>query len=108
MGRHKWRQLQDRMSPARRARLDVAYQARLAKMPIAEIRKAIGLTQAEIAEKLDQGQGSVSKIENAADMYLTTLRKYIEALGGELQLKATFPDGRSFIIDQLSDLRRSA
>jgi transcriptional regulator with XRE-family HTH domain len=96
------------MSSESRARVDAQVKEVLATMPLNEIRQAIGLTQAEIAKQLDQGQGSVSKIEHAADMYLTTLRKYIEALGGELHLTATFPDGRSFIIDQVSDLKRSA
>jgi transcriptional regulator with XRE-family HTH domain len=101
---HKWETLKNRMSPERRARIDASVQAELASMPLAEIRKAIGLTQVELAGKLDAGQGTVSKIENAADMYLTTLRKYIEALGGELYLTARFPDGRSMNIDTLTDM----
>jgi len=51
------------------------------------------LTQAELAESLDVAQGSVSKVENQADMYLSTLRKYVHALGGELRLTVEFPDG---------------
>lgn len=102
-----WNQLKQRMSPAAQARVDAKVKATLASMPLAEIRKAIGTTQAELAQRLDSGQGSVSKIEHAADMYLTTLRKYIEALGGELHLTATFADGRSFEIDQITGLRAS-
>lgn len=101
---NKWNRLKDRMSPAARARVDARVRETLATMPLAEIRKAIGMTQIELARRLDQGQGSVSKIEHAADMYLTTLRKYIEALGGELVLAATFPGGRTLRIDQVSDL----
>jgi transcriptional regulator with XRE-family HTH domain len=73
-------------------------------MPLAEIRKAIGMTQAELAGKLDVAQGSVSKFENAADMYLTTLRKYVEALGGELHLTAKFKDGRELEIQHLAEI----
>lgn len=107
MAHHKWEKLTSRMSPERRARIDADVKAALASMPLAEIRKAIGLTQQDLAGKLDTGQGTVSKIENAADMYLTTLRKYIEALGGELRLTATFPDGRTMIIDDLTGVAQS-
>jgi DNA-binding transcriptional regulator YiaG len=100
----KWSELKQRMSPAARARVDARVKATLDAMPLSEIRKAVGMTQIELAEKLEQGQGSVSKLENAADMYLTTLRKYLEALGGQLHLTASFPDGRQFEIDHLSGL----
>lgn len=101
---NKWKDLKDRMSPGARARVDARVKETLASMPLAEIRKAVGMTQADLARQLDQRQGSVSKIENAADMYLTTLRKYVEALGGELHLTATFSDGRRFEIDNVSGL----
>lgn len=100
----KWTDLKKRMSPAARARVDARVKKTLKSMPLAEIRKAIGLTQAEMAKQLAQSQGSVSKIENAADMYLSTLRKFIEAMGGELKLTATFDNGRSFEIDHLAEL----
>ena len=100
----KWSELKRRMSPAARARVDARVRETLASIPLAEIRKAVGMTQFEMAQKLDQGQGSVSKIEHAADMYLTTLRKYLEALGGQLHLTATFPNGREFEIDHVADL----
>ena len=102
--------LKRRMSPGARARVDARVRQTLDSMPLAEIRKAIGLTQTDLAGKLDVAQGSVSKIENAADMYLTTLRKYVEALGGQLRLTATFPGGRAIEIDHVADVpeRRSA
>jgi len=100
----KWSELKNRLSPAARVRIDERVSRTLATMPLAEIRKAIGMTQMELADRLEQGQGSVSKLERAADMYLTTLRKYLEALGGELHLTARFPDGRSFEIDHVAEL----
>jgi transcriptional regulator with XRE-family HTH domain len=77
-------------------------------MPLTELRKAVGLTQAELAETLDVGQGSVSKIENATDMYLSTLRRFVAALGGDLVIKASFPGGREFEISQFSTLLERA
>ncbi|MFG0283031.1 MAG: helix-turn-helix domain-containing protein [Phycisphaerales bacterium JB039] len=101
---HKWNNLKRKLSPAAQARVDARVKATLASMPLAEIRKAIGMTQTELAGRLDLAQGSVSKIENAADMYLTTLRKYIEGLGGELHLTASFADGRQIEIDRLGEI----
>ena len=98
----KWDNLKTKMSPAAQARVDARVKETLASMPLAEIRKAIGLTQAQLAETLETGQGSVSKIENAADMYLSTLRRFVSALGGDLVIKASFPGGREFVIDHLS------
>lgn len=99
----KWNNLKGRMSEAAQARVDARVQRTLASMPLSEIRKAIGLTQAQLAETMRQGQGSVSKIENATDMYVSTLRRFVTALGGELIVKASFPGRREFIIDQLSE-----
>lgn len=104
---NKWKNLKARMSEGARARVDAKVKETLASMPLAEIRKAIGMTQADLAKNIELGQGNVSKIENAADMYLTTLRKYIEALGGELHLTASFSGGRKFEIDQVSDITNS-
>jgi transcriptional regulator with XRE-family HTH domain len=98
-----WQEIRRTMSPASRARVDARVRRTLAAMPLAEIRKAIGLTQAELAERMDSTQGGISKVENAADMYLTTLRKYVEALGGDLTLTATFRGGRKIIIDRIGE-----
>jgi transcriptional regulator with XRE-family HTH domain len=100
----KWDNLKAKMSPESRARVDARVEDTLASMPLAELRKAIGLTQAQLAETLEMGQGSISKIENATDMYLSTLRRFIAALGGDLVITATFPEGREFVIDQVSTL----
>ncbi len=100
---NKWNNLKRRMSPAAQSRVDARVKATLDSLPLAEIRKAIGMTQVELAGHLDAPQGSVSKIEHAADMYLTTLRKYVEALGGELHLTAVFPDGRHIDIQCVSE-----
>jgi hypothetical protein len=51
------------------------------------------LTQANLASILGVNQGSVSKMEKRADMYVSTLRSFIQAMGGQLQIKAVFPEG---------------
>jgi DNA-binding XRE family transcriptional regulator len=104
--RRNWSELKGRMSQEARARVDARVRKTLKELPLAEIRKAVGLTQVEMARTLRQSQGSVSKIENEADMYLSTLRKYVEAMGGSLRLTATFPGNRSFEISRVADLGR--
>jgi len=105
--RRSWSELKGRMSRDAQARVDARVRKTLKELPLAEIRKAVGLTQVEMARTLRQSQGSVSKIENEADMYLSTLRKYVEAMGGSLRLTATFPGHRSFEISRVADLGRS-
>jgi hypothetical protein len=51
------------------------------------------MTQDQLAATLEIAQGDVSKIEHRTDIYLSTLRRYIEAMGGELKIVASFPDG---------------
>lgn len=81
------------MAPERRARNEIETARLLAEMPLAELRQAQALTQTTMAELLETSQGEVSKIEKRTDMYVSTLRRYIEAMGGRLDVVARFPDG---------------
>ena len=103
MKTRKWSELKRKMPAEARARVDARVAATLAAMPLTEVRKAMGMTQAELAGNLETGQGTVSKLERATDMYLSTLRKYVEALGGELHLIASFPHGRRIEIERLEE-----
>jgi len=58
------------------------------------LRAAQDVTRAEIADRLNVSQANISRIEHEDDLYLSTLRSYVEALGGELDVTARFPDGR--------------
>ena len=62
------------------------------------LRKARHFTQASLAEALGIDQAGVCKLEKRSDMMLSTLRSYVEAMGGELHLTATFPDGAAEIV----------
>jgi len=80
--------------PERRARVDQHKRALLA-----DLRKSLDVTQVVLAERLDVTQENVSHIERGvADVRLSTLRRYVEALGGRLEVRATFPD-RSVELD---------
>lgn len=63
---------------------------------LAELRRLAGRMQTEIAEAMEIRQPSVSKIETQADMLLSTLRSYVEAVGGELHLVVKLPDRQPF------------
>ena len=80
------------------------------EMSLQELRKAIGKTQTEVAKRLKVGQDAVSKVETRSDMYVSTLRDFIEAMGGELQLLAQFPDRPPVRLEQLgtATFRRKA
>jgi transcriptional regulator with XRE-family HTH domain len=75
----------------------------LGRMALDELRGARQLTQADMAEMLDIPQSSISRIEQRADMYLSTLRNYIHAVGGELRIQAVFPDGGTVVIDRFGE-----
>lgn len=63
-------------------------------LELAELRKHRGITQVQLAERLQISQGNVSELEHRRELYLSTLREYVEALGGRLELAAVFPDER--------------
>jgi predicted XRE-type DNA-binding protein len=85
--------LKARLSPEVQARVDARARALLAEMPLDELRVARGLSQRALAEALNVQQPAVAKLEKRTDMYLSTLRAHIEAMGGELEVVARFPDG---------------
>jgi DNA-binding transcriptional ArsR family regulator len=62
------------------------------EMTLQDLRKAIGKTQTAVARRLKVGQDAVSKIETRGDMYISTLRGFVQAMGGELELVARFRD----------------
>jgi len=99
MARRNYSELSRRVNsdPARRARVE-AYKAELlTSVTLAELRKARELTQVALANALDTTQSGVSRIEHQTDLYLSTLRSYIEAMGGSLEVSAVFPDGKVLI-----------
>jgi transcriptional regulator with XRE-family HTH domain len=110
---HRWEDLKKAtFTKAQVAAIDARVKQTLARMPLADVRKAIGRTQVDMAATLGIGQAAISKLEHATDMYLSTLRRHVEALGGELTLMVSFPDGQAFTLDAVEasadDSRRTA
>jgi DNA-binding XRE family transcriptional regulator len=98
-----YKELQARMDPASLADNKQRVREELQRMALEELRSAKQLTQADMAEMLDVPQSSISRIERRADMYLSTLRNYIHAMGGVLQIQAVFPDGGAVVINRFGD-----
>ena len=98
-----FKELQATMDPASRADNMQRVSEELRRMALEELRGAQQLTQSDMAEMLDVPQSSISRIERRADMYLSTLRNYIHAVGGELRIQAVFPDGGTVVIDRFGD-----
>ena len=73
-------------------------------MPLDALRDARQLTQVQMAQLLKVSQGAVSKVERRTDMFISTLRNYVRAIGGDLEIRAVFPDG-DVLIDQFSEDR---
>lgn len=73
-------------------------------MDLAELRNAMRLSQEELARTLKIGQASVAKMEKRTDMYVSTLRRFIEAMGGELDIVARFP-GHDISITTFTQVR---
>lgn len=93
----KFRDVRDEMSPERQDRIRRRTEELLAELPLQELRQARDLSQKELASVLGVNQATISKLERRADMYLSSLRKFVEAMGGELEIAARFPEGKVHI-----------
>jgi len=91
--RKNFRELEAKMPPQSRARVEARTREMMTEMLLSEIRKTVGLTQEETAVVLGITQPSLSKLENQDDMQVSTLRRLIEALGGQLEIIAHLPRG---------------
>jgi len=89
----KFSELETKMSSERRARIAEEVKKVLAEMPLNELRNARGLSQEVLAEALHIQQSAIAKMEKRTDMYISTLWSHVEAMGGELEVIARFPDG---------------
>lgn len=90
---------------ARRRRVEARAQALMSQVEgLGELRRAAGKAQVEIARALGIRQPTVSRMERQADMYLSTLRKYVEAMGGELEIVVRLPSCETVRLERLGDM----
>lgn len=87
------------MPAERQVRIEARVQNELAEMALQELRQAMQLTQQQLASELAMNQAAVSKMERQSDMYISTLRRFLQAMGAELRIIAHFPD-QDILINQ--------
>jgi len=90
---HKWSDIRGTFSDEQESEIQERFENEVRKLSLNQVREARSLTQVSLASALQVNQGTVSKLERRTDMYVSTLRSYIEAMGGQLQIRAVFPDG---------------
>ncbi len=93
------------VSPARRQKIvDRAAHLLAEELSLRELRRAHKLTQERIAETLGIGQDQISRLEQRSDLLISTLRSYVEAMGGRLTLVAEFPDHKPVVLSGIAAL----
>lgn len=96
-GHRPFSELTRDFTPERRARIATKAAALREHMTLEELRRARELSQEEVADTLTVNQPAVAKLEKRADMHVSSLRRYIEALGGTLEITARFPEANVII-----------
>jgi transcriptional regulator with XRE-family HTH domain len=74
------------------------------EMSLQDLRRAHRLTQARVGKALKIGQDGVSRLEQRSDLLISTLRSYVEAMGGDLRLIASFPDRPAIAVTGLAGM----
>lgn len=100
-----FKELQEKMPREVRLRSEASAAKMISEMGLAELRAAMDMTQESLANALHVKQASISKMERRSDMYISTLSKIIEAMGGELQIVAKMPNG-NVKIRQFTQIRQ--
>lgn len=89
----KFRDWVAQMLEKRQARIVAKTRQLIGEMPLQALRRALDLTQQQVAASLDINPVAVSEMEGQTDLYVSTLRHFVEAMGGELRIVAYFPEG---------------
>ena len=91
------------LTPARRKKVDARAAELIAEeMSLRDLRQALRLTQDQLADSLGIGQDGISRLEKRSDLLLSTLRSYVEAMGGHLELIAEFPNRPPVVLSGLA------
>ena len=96
--------LVEKMSPESRQRIESRKKELLHEMELYELRKALDMTQEELAITLKMNQSAISKMEHQSDMFISTLRAILSAMGASLKIIASFPEG-DVQINQFEEIR---
>jgi predicted transcriptional regulator len=95
-----WQSVRDaRLSPEARARVNSRVQTELEQLTLRELRQELELTQQQVADKADMTQSELSRLESRSDHRVSTLRRYVEAMGGELEISVVVGKRRLKLTD---------
>jgi len=92
-GHRSFASLSSEIAPERRVRIEQKKAVLRQEMALHELREARRLTQAALGDTLQVDQSAIAKMEKRTDLYVSSLRRFVEAMGGELRIVAHFPDG---------------
>ena len=98
-----FKKLLEEMTPERRERIEIKTSLLKQELALKELRQALRLTQEDLASSLQLNQAAISKFERQSDIYISTLRKILSAMGAELKIIAHFPDG-DVVINQFDEI----
>ena len=100
------RELLKKLPASERAAIKKGAEKLLAEYRLQQLREALSMTQVELAELLEIRQASVSDIEKRTDLKISTLNRYVEALGGKLHLEVEFPKTSRVKLDVTAEIDR--
>jgi predicted transcriptional regulator len=103
-----FRNLVEKMSLQSQERIKKRTDQMHSEMALQELRQAMHLTQQDLADHLKMNQAAISKLEHQSDMYVSTLRRFVTAMGGELRIVAHFPQGDVVINPFLDSQKQDA
>jgi DNA-binding transcriptional regulator YiaG len=104
MPHKKFRELRNELPDGVRHKLDREKQKAIEELPINRLRESRHLTQEQFAQILGMAQPNVSRLERQTDMHLSTLEHIVKAMGGELDIRASFPDGEVVRLSRTVDI----
>jgi len=98
MNKRRWKDIKDReRTPQQIGKLDALVAEELLELTLRELREALGKTQVELASLVATSQAQLSRVESRNDHLISTVRAYVEALGGELEVVAKI-DGKRIVL----------
>ena len=98
----KFKTLLNKMSAKDRAEIKARARILRSEMTLHQLREALELTQDQLAKRLNVKQAHISKLERSTDVYMSTLKRFVHGIGGELEVTARLADGSKVKINQFS------
>ena len=98
-----WRDLRGPRTPAEEAQVEHYKRLMTLEGKLARMRETAGVSQRTLAERMDVSQPNISRIEREDDLHLSTLSKYVAALGGHLEVRAVFDDVDMIVMGDVAD-----